>query len=232
MAQVNRAFIEQFANSLGALSDSAKKTLVKQLSTVDLDNYHDVAGVMRFVCMPYTDMSAAITADFYNQIRKAAGAKGTYSATAESGYDPDKVTAASYAIQKEVSEGRNTVPFVHLLEDVVDREIKNASDYCVRRNTRRDPAKPRYASVPTSSNPCAWCVMRASQGFVYYDSKTVEHSHHACKCIAVPGFDGYTEVEGYDPDKYYEMYAEARDEVGTSEKSAVLSEMRKQQDIS
>ena len=224
--QVSREYIQNFANQLGALGDSAKKNLVSQLSGIDIDNYDDVAGVMRFVCAPYTDMSAAITADFYNGIRNSSNAKGNYQAEAVSGYDAEEVTRASYAISKEVSEGRNVVPIEALLEDLTDRQIKNASDECIRQNSRRDPARPRYASVPTSSTPCAWCVMRASQGYVYYDEKSVTHSHHACKCIAVPSFGGM-EIEGYDPDEYFEQYKEARDEAGTTDTKEVLSEMRK-----
>lgn len=217
MARVNRAFVQQFADNLSALSDNARKNLVEQLSRADIEDYQDVAGIMRFICAPYTDMSAAITADFYNTIRREAKAAGSYTAVAESGYDEEALTRASYAVQREVLGGTATAPLDKLLGDVIDRNIMDASNNCVRHNARRDPAKPRYASVPTSTSPCAFCVMRASAGFVYTDEKSVLHSHHACRCIAVPGFEGSTEVEGYDADAYYAEYAEARDALNSGD---------------
>lgn len=206
MAQVSREAIDQLTKNLDALTVSAKNTLAKELKKVDTNDYQQVAGVMRRVCEPYMGMSAAVTAEFYNDLRKAAKAKGTYSAAAESGYDAEAVTSASYSIQKEVIDGRNTMPFEALLGDVLDREINNASRECVVRNCRRDPVKPKYASVPTSPTPCEWCIMRASAGFVY-DADS--GSHNNCKCRLIPGFEGVTKIEGYNQSEYEDEWNEA-----------------------
>lgn len=64
----------------------------------------------------------------------------------------------------------------------------------------------RYARVPTNSNPCEWCVMLASRGFVYSSADNAEAgSHEHCKCVVVPGGPSTT-IEGYDPDAYYDMW--------------------------
>lgn len=59
-----------------------------------------------------------------------------------------------------------------------------------------------YARVTTSENPCAFCVLMASQGFVYKSERTAlqdkhgEKYHDDCSCIAVP-FSKAEEIEGY-----------------------------------
>lgn len=51
-------------------------------------------------------------------------------------------------------------------------------------------------------------MMLASRGFVYASRKAAgenEHYHPNCRCQVIPSF-GKTEVEGYDPDAYYDMW--------------------------
>jgi len=67
----------------------------------------------------------------------------------------------------------------------------------------------RYARVPTNSNPCDYCVMLASRGFVYRTAKDAEAGSHAhCQCLVCPGGPSTT-IEGYDPDAYYDMWKES-----------------------
>lgn len=64
----------------------------------------------------------------------------------------------------------------------------------------------RYARVPTSANPCDWCVMLASRGFVFHSADLAEAGgHEHCECVVVPG-GPRTTVEGYDPDEYLRMW--------------------------
>lgn len=77
----------------------------------------------------------------------------------------------------------------------------------------------RYARVPTGRETCGFCLMLASQGFVYRSRETAGdvgglfNSYHAnCDCKVVVG-DAFTTVEGYDPDWYFEVYQRARADV-------------------
>ena len=64
----------------------------------------------------------------------------------------------------------------------------------------------RYARVPTSGNPCDWCVMLASRGFVYHSQGLAEAGgHEHCCCVVMPGGPSTT-VEGYDPDALYDQW--------------------------
>jgi hypothetical protein len=54
--------------------------------------------------------------------------------------------------------------------------------------------------------------MLASRGFVYLSRSTAGgdgHYHPNCDCRIVPGFDGQTDVRGYDPDKLYQQYLDS-----------------------
>ena len=200
--------MDAFARQVDGLSAGARRQLASQLADVDVYDYERIAAIMRDVCGPYTDMSAALAARFYDGIREAAGAPGEFHAEADSGYDPQKLTAAAKAVAAESAAGGGEAALASLMGAVADREINNASRECVRRNAKRDPAKPRCASVPTGSNPCEWCVMRASAGFVYAQASG---SHKNCRCRLVPGFDGSAKVEGYDQSRYERMYYDAAD---------------------
>lgn len=64
----------------------------------------------------------------------------------------------------------------------------------------------RFARVPTGDTTCPYCCMLASRGFVYHSElKALNANHQNCDCRIVEGFKGM-EVEGYDPDLYYDMW--------------------------
>ncbi len=59
----------------------------------------------------------------------------------------------------------------------------------------------RFARVPTGRETCGWCYMLASRGFGYTSAQAASAgSHEGCDCLVVPGADGETSVEGYDPE--------------------------------
>lgn len=64
----------------------------------------------------------------------------------------------------------------------------------------------RWARVPTGATTCSYCLMLASRGFVYRtEAKALNANHRHCDCRIVEGLDD-TEIEGYDPDLYYDMW--------------------------
>lgn len=219
MASVSKAYVRRQAGIVAGLGESAKRTIAKR--AVDVDDWDSVAAIVSDTCKAYTDMSAAVTAQYYAGIRKASRPRGKYTAVAASGYEPDRAYAAAISVLKEAQEGAATAPVADLLGNIADREVKNAADHCVRENVRRDPARPRYAIVP-GGDACAFCQMRASLGYTYADEGAVE-SHSHCTCTATPVFGDET-VEGYDPDEYKARYDEAADALRSGDISDELKE--------
>lgn len=214
---VSRAYVQRQSQVIAGLSKSAKKTLTKRLD--NLDDWDATSKALIETCKAYTDMSASITAQYYAGIRSASKVKSKYQAQSISGFDAEKVHGAAIAILQEAQEGRATTSALELLSNVANREIKNASDYCIRENTKRDPAKPRYAIVP-NGDACAFCLMRASLGYTYGDADAAE-SHNHCTCTATPVY-GNEKIEGYDPKEYEAKYNEARDALARGDVSEDL----------
>lgn len=93
----------------------------------------------------------------------------------------------------------------------------------------------RWARVPQGPTTCAWCLMLASQGFVYVSEWTAEFKgdgdkyHDCCDCVPISSFDSDPRLEGYDPEAYYKMYenARAKDDKGRVDVTTTLSHMRR-----
>lgn len=65
-----------------------------------------------------------------------------------------------------------------------------------------------FARVPMGPTTCDFCLMLASRGFVYLSKESAgefDRYHRHCDCRIIPGAAG-TEIEGYDPETYYDMW--------------------------
>ena len=98
-----------------------------------------------------------------------------------------------------------------------------------------DPLDVRYARWPRNPDPCAFCVLRASRGAVYWSENTAERGDHLkCGCDVTPVFPD--EPLPYNPKPYRRQYlagaSEASDEIdaarpGKAKRTALLSGMRR-----
>lgn len=202
--KVSQKRFELQANRITKLSKSAAKAMERAFEEAATE--WEVVELVTELGAAYSKMSEGVTAQFYNDIRKAAKPKSAYSAVINNGFNRDKAVAATVAITNEFYSSTATKPLPQLLGDYLGRVIKNAADECVRWNARRDPAKPRYAFVP-NGDACAFCVMRASLGYTYPSADSVE-SHAHCTCTATPVF-GDMKVQGYNYKQYEDTYLRA-----------------------
>lgn len=200
---VSRARVRLQSMRLQNLARSAAN-VVKRVERMD---FSDMVEAVKDISEAYSTMSAAITAEYYNDIRKASKPKRRYTATAISGFEAPAALAAAQAIVNEYVAGNATVPLTQLMGDLVGRYINDAAEYCIVSNAKRDPAKPRYAIVP-NGDACAFCIMRASNGYTYPDKVQGIKSHSHCTCQATPVF-GSDKVEGYDVEGYRSQWEEA-----------------------
>lgn len=98
-----------------------------------------------------------------------------------------------------------------LIPSAVGRKVKQVGADTTLKNAMRDGAQ--FAWIP-SGDTCAFCLMLASRGWQYMSKKALknghaEHIHANCDCQYAVRFDGKSTVQGYDPDKYLEMYESA-----------------------
>lgn len=99
--------------------------------------------------------------------------------------------------------------------------------------TEEDPLDVKYARWPQNPDPCAYCVLRASRGAVYWSEATAERGDHIkCGCKVTPIFPG--EPLPYMRKPYMAQYLAGADEADLSAAStrkerqkALLSGMRR-----
>lgn len=117
------------------------------------------------------------------------------------------------------------------LSGAMQRFVFYSGRSTVARNVQRDPARPRFARVPAGAHTCAFCLLMASRGFVYWSRETAgmtEHFHDSCDCMVTPSWDSErAQIAGYDPDRLYEMYQAAREAAGSGDEKEILAAMRR-----
>ena len=215
--QVSRAYVQAFVNQLGKVDARVKKLLQQQIAKRNLeqriadgdaDAYEEVSDIMQIAVMGGADMASALSTRYYNGLREASKPKTPYEARTSPTVDMGSVTRAAFAVAEEFARGATSKPLADLLADSATRFTHYAANETVRQNTKRDPAKPKYAILP-GVDACEFCRMRAALGDEYANRASIE-SHNNCTCAAVPVFGG-SKIQGYDPKADENAYKAARD---------------------
>lgn len=212
--EIPRSLLDRLTREINALSSAGQQLVLNAIANSEWGTVADLRAimceVMEAVCGEITDLAAARTAEFYDDVREIA-VGSTFGATAESKRNPAATDGAVRALVQSVADTGQTAMFARDLADRVDYEAKAASENCVSSNARKDPLKPKYARVPSGAETCSFCLMIASFGFHYTDP--TGHNHANCDCRAVPGFDGVS-VAGYEPDDMYRRYTSCLEAIG------------------
>lgn len=161
----------------------------------------------------YGDAAAAAAAEWFEGLR--AGAVGTpYEAVLA---DPVDDAQVSQTVRYATGHLFTSTPdqALAVLSSATQRYVAYMSRATVARNAAHDPARPRWARVPAGAHTCAFCAMLASRGFVYHSEDKAggdaHRFHDDCHCQIVPEWGrGPAHIEGYDPDKLFGQYEEAR----------------------
>ncbi len=105
---------------------------------------------------------------------------------------------------------------VSVTPSAIGRLVKRTGADTTLQNALRDGAY--FAWIPRGDT-CAFCIMLASNGWRKISKKALknghaEHIHSNCDCTYAVRFADDLNVEGYDPEKYLEMYNEAQGATG------------------
>lgn len=232
-----RADVERLSGASRRLVDMAKRDLDALMRMVDLSNPEAardaVLDVMPDLVREYGDLASMAAAEWYEEVRAAAGVASRHATALSPGMAAEVVQeGVRYAVGHFF--GDDPMAALGLLAGMLQRYILYGSRDTVRRNAERDVARPRYARIPTGAKTCAFCEMLASRGFVYHDETKAgmkglgNEYHNDCDCMVVVEFDADAHhVEGYDPDAMYERYLEARAAAGSDSPKAILAAMRR-----
>lgn len=150
----------------------------------------------------YGQAIGALACDMYE---KTAAAQGVTVPTAEMAELPGYGEVAK-AVRGAMKQSQAKV------STAVSRMVKQVGADTTLKNAERDGAQ--FAWV-MHGDTCAFCLTLASRGWQYMSKNTLKNGHavhiHAnCDCEYAVRFDDKSTVEGYDPDKYLEMYNNAK----------------------
>ena len=230
----SRRDVEQFATGLRGVRALALRELRGFWATLDLrDAVRAREALQEFLPLlvaNYGETAVSVAADFFEDMRDAAGAPGSFGAVLADQVEPVAVRHnVAWAVGPLFGEDGDALA---RLAHITDRMTLQPGRDTIARSVANDPSRPRWARVPTGPETCAFCRMTASRGASYTSPEAAGRgrAYHAdCDCTPTPVWDGQPYPDGYDPDALLEQYLEAREDAGTGHTKAILSELREQQ---
>ena len=227
--RVPREWVEAYGAALNVTTEEGADALERALAQIRWNQAvaevrEQLISAMQLCCGATATVAARVAADFYDGLRARCGVEGDgFRAQVDPCREPEATEGAVRAFVQDLAEGKPAEGVAARCRERLDYEARLAANMCVERNARRDPAKPRWARVPTGDETCEFCVMLASRGFVYHGAELASHAHANCDCRVVPGWGESPAVEGYDPDAYYRAWRklgeiDARKDLGLGEK--------------
>ncbi|MDO5500961.1 MAG: hypothetical protein Q4F67_14895 [Propionibacteriaceae bacterium] len=213
---VARADVELLRQGFAAASTLAKRDLERYFAAINLDRPEMARdGLLEF--MPaltdtYGSATAVVAADWYDEQRNLAGVSGSFRSEIAPTVPVEQVVQrVRFGAAHLFTEAPGLMlPF---LLGITDKYVKEPGRQTLWQSAARDPARPRWARVPSGLETCDWCVMLASRGFVYHSEASARRSeiskfHEDCDCALVMEWSKHPRLEGYDPQDYYAQYVD------------------------
>lgn len=156
----------------------------------------------------YSDGSSALAADFYDDERDAAGARGRYAAEPVVNLREKKLyIGTAWATET----GIDAIESASRLAQVVQLETARPYRDTITTNRERDPEAVGWRRV--SAGGCKFCAMLAGRGAIYRSESVRFASHTHCHCTAQPVFKANdtgekADVIQYEASKRYRTEAE------------------------
>lgn len=200
-----------FINKLSALNDKASDSMIKYVQKNGFGNTQELVDYAYVVANTYGTASASLAAAMYDAVVEL---EGKFYPPAEPA-EPIPYGEVAKQVQGTMKNSQN----VENIAAAVGRLVKLQGQDTLLQNGIRDGAQ--FAWIP-NGDTCAFCIMLASNGWRNISKKALkkghaEHIHSNCNCSYMVRHSSDFNVEGYDPDKYYDIYADAEGDT-TNEK--------------
>lgn len=203
---VSQADWIKYKDELAAISEKAAQNLETWLTwkggyqNVSKKDLIDMAYAL---ATRYGEATASLAAEMYDETAALSGVSVASAEVAD--------TASYGEIAKAINGVTKTVTTDSNLGNVVARYVKRAGADTTLKNAERDGAQ--FAWIP-AGDTCPFCLTLASNGWQYQSKNAIKNGHashiHAnCDCTYAVRFDNKTNVKGYNPEKYREMYYNA-----------------------
>jgi hypothetical protein len=138
----------------------------------------------------YGDLSATVAADWYDEVRAAAGVRGRFRAEPAGSFDPEAVRAnARWAIGPLFAQEPDWDGALERLTPEVGRMVAQSGRNTITKSTVRDRQAVGWRRVTNSAKPCKFCVALAARGAVYKQETVNFATHTNCSCSVAPSWD-------------------------------------------
>lgn len=202
--EISKESWQNYVNMLASVNQKAGKLMQ---SYIDQHGYDDVKNLIETayqISSAYGEANGSLACQMYDEIARIQSAHVPSAEMAET----PKYGEVAKAVQGTMLNKNSTVP------GTVERLTKQVGADTMIKNAKRDGAQ--WAWIPGGSETCAFCITLASQGWknaseAQLRGNHASHIHAHCRCEFAIRFDRKSNVEGYDPKKYYDMYMNASD---------------------
>lgn len=135
----------------------------------------------------YSDGSAALAADFYEEQRELAGVRTAYTAQPVVSDRTVKIrNAVAWAAAPLIVDPDDVLSASLRLVEVVQPEVSRPFRDTILSNRSNDPASVGWRRI--TQGGCKLCRMLADRGAVYKQATATFAAHPSCKCTAQPVF--------------------------------------------
>ena len=201
---ITRSVWSKYIASLRKVNDEAARLSIRYLETHDTVTQAGVDALIEYcysLATKYGEAAAELAAQMYDALALATGASVAPAVPAATA----TMQETAKAVVGTMKTGNNEI-----VSSAVGRLVKMAGVDTTMQNALRDGAE--WAWIPVGDT-CAFCITLASRGWQRASKKAIrgghaEHIHANCDCTYAIRFDD-SEVEGYDPREYEEMYYDA-----------------------
>lgn len=226
--RVTKSELDVYSRFINGLQDSAKSYVATQLKAYlilhpneSLDEFIAYAQkVVNQALKVYGGLSANKAAQVYDQTSSTLGVNAAPAKPVNKWSEKYTNRNTSFEIRQAYFGNTSIQEMLNKVSMPAYMQPLRAANNTMSENADRDYEKGmRWARVPTGDTTCGFCIMLASQGFVYSSKKSAGYKdlgsntfHDNCDCKVVVGNDE-TDVEGYEQKEYLDAYTEARKQI-------------------
>lgn len=199
--KLSRKEWNKYVTRLSAINKTASRRMQAWIDTNGTDDIEALVAYAHALTTAYGEAASATACEMYDEISTVQKAHVPPAVPKQ----PQNIKYVEKAVRGTLDRAPSTVP------DTVSEMVKRTGAETTLKNAKRDGAY--FAWVPNGDS-CAFCITLASNGWRRASKKTVEgdhkdHIHANCDCEFAISFNGPGNIEGYDPEKYREMYDNA-----------------------
>ena len=198
---ISRKVWQRYIDGLRKVNDEAVRLAMNYLNTHDVLTQEGTNALIEYcygLATKYGEAAAELACEMYDALAAVTGATVAPAIPAATA----TMQETAKAVVGTLKTGNNEI-----VSSAVGRIVKMSGVDTTMQNAIRDGAE--WAWIPVGDT-CAFCITLASRGWQRASKKALkgghaEHIHANCDCTYAIRFDN-SEVEGYDPREYEELY--------------------------